>query len=142
MFIGQFEHSLDAKNRLFIPAKFRHDQKKFIATCGLENCLFLFAEQQWDEISQKLKTLPLTKSEGRKFVRLFASGAQECEVDIQGRILLPKFLLEHAHIATKVKVVGVINRLEIWDYRRWTEFYQQSSPDYAATAEKLTDMGI
>lgn len=142
MFIGQFEHSLDAKNRLFIPAKFRQEQKKFIATCGLENCLFLFAEQQWDEISQKLKTLPLTKSEGRKFVRLFASGAQECEVDVQGRILLPKFLLEHAHITAKVKVIGVINRLEIWDYRQWTEFYQQSTPEYAATAEKLTEMGI
>lgn len=142
MFIGQFEHSLDAKNRLFIPSKFRQEQKKFVATCGLENCLFLFAHEQWDEIAQKLKTLPLTKSEGRKFVRLFASGAQECEVDIQGRILLPKFLLDYAHIKLKVKIVGVINRIEIWDDKLWTDFYQESSPGYAATAEKLTDLGI
>lgn len=142
MFIGQFEHSLDNKNRLFIPAKFRHDQKKFVATCGLENCLFLFSQPAWDEIATKLNSLPLTKAEARKFLRIFSSGAQDCEVDLQGRILLPRFLLDYASIKKQVTVTGVINRIEIWAKANWDKFYRQTKPKYEEFAEKLTDLGI
>ncbi len=142
MFIGQYEHSLDEKNRLFIPAKFRHGQQEFIVTRGLESCLFLFTKDSWQQITEKLNALPLTKPEARSFIRLFASGAQDCEVDDQGRILVPKILKEYAVIRKKVTVIGVMNRIEIWDTQKWNKFYKNTKPKYEHLAEKLTDLGI
>lgn len=142
MFIGQYEHSLDEKNRLFIPAKFRHGQQEFIVTRGLESCLFLFTKETWQQITEKLNALPLTKPEARSFIRLFASGAQDCDVDDQGRILVPKILKEYAVIGKKVTVIGVMNRIEIWDTQKWNKFYKTTKPKYEHIAEKLTDLGI
>ena len=142
MFIGQFEHSLDNKNRLFIPAKFRLGKDKFVVTRGLEACLFLFPQGGWQEIMQKLNGLPLGKTEARSFMRLFASGAQECDVDQQGRILVPQLLKGYAGIRNKVTVIGVVNRIEIWDQARWNNFYKKNKPKYEQIAESLTELGI
>ncbi|MDD5491335.1 MAG: division/cell wall cluster transcriptional repressor MraZ [bacterium] len=142
MFIGQYEHSLDEKNRLFIPAKFRHGQQEFIVTRGLESCLFLFTKENWQQITEKLNALPLTKPEARSFIRLFASGAQDCDVDDQGRILVPKILKDYAVIKKQATVIGVINRIEIWDTQKWNRFYKTAKPKYENIAGKLTELGI
>ncbi len=142
MFIGQYEHSLDEKNRLFIPAKFRQGHQEFIVTRGLESCLFLFTKESWQQITEKLNALPLTKHEARSFIRLFASAAQDCDVDDQGRILIPKILKDYAVIRKPVTVIGVINRIEIWDTQKWNRFYKTAKPKYDNIAEKLTELGI
>ncbi|MBI5555679.1 MAG: division/cell wall cluster transcriptional repressor MraZ [Elusimicrobia bacterium] len=142
MFIGQYEHSLDEKNRLFIPAKFRQGHQEFIVTRGLESCLFLFTKESWQQITEKLNALPLTQHEARSFIRLFASAAQDCDVDDQGRILIPKILKEYAVIKKPVTVIGVIDRIEIWDTQKWDKFYKTAKPKYEQTAEKLTELGI
>nr|MQY53082.1 division/cell wall cluster transcriptional repressor MraZ [Bacillota bacterium] len=98
MLIGQYRHSLDGKNRLFIPARLRQNVRKFIITSGLEGCLFVYTPENWRKITERLKTLPLTKADARKFLRTFLSGANECPVDDQGRILIPKTLCSYANI--------------------------------------------
>ena len=142
MFIGQYEHSLDEKNRLFIPAKFRQGRQEFIVTRGLESCLFLFTKESWQQITEKLNAYPLTQQKARSFIRLFASAAQDCDVDDQGRILIPKILKEYAIIRKPVTVIGVINRIEIWDTQQWSKFYKTTKPKYEHIAEKLTELGI
>lgn len=142
MFYGEYQHSLDHKNRVLIPAKFREAVKesyieKFFLTRGLEKCIFVFTEPEWNLMEQKLKTLPMTQSTSRNFSRMFFSGAFEIVSDKQGRIIIPQPLLSYAGIMKAVVVVGVLNRIEIWDQAAWEHFVGESSKSYEEIAEKL-----
>ena len=145
MFYGEYEHSLDRKSRVIIPAKFReafkdHYVEKFFVTRGLDGCLFLFTEEEWKKQEQKFKSLSFTKKEARKFNRLFFSGASEIICDNQGRILIPQYLKDYAQIQRDVIIIGVSNRIEIWDKARWKEIYEATRDTFEDTAEKLMDL--
>ena len=120
MLIGEYEHSLDAKGRLIMPSKLRLDiGESFIITKGLDGCLFVFSQNEWNNFETKLKTLPLSDKNARNFVRFFLSGATECEIDKQGRFLIPSNLREVAKLDKDVMIVGVGTRLEIWNKDIW-----------------------
>jgi MraZ protein len=143
MFMGEFLHTIDSKGRLIIPAKFRETLGyKFITTKGLDNCLFLYPENEWQNFEEKLKKLPVSQPNARAFVRFFFSGATECEFDKQGRILLPANLREYASLEKDVVVVGVMNRIEIWDAVKWNEYSSEAESNYEKAAESLVDLGI
>ncbi|MBL7070703.1 MAG: division/cell wall cluster transcriptional repressor MraZ [Candidatus Omnitrophica bacterium] len=146
MFYGEYEHSLDKKGRLILPAKFRDQAKvnyieKFYITRGLDNCLFMFSEEEWKQQETKFKSMPFTRSQSRKFNRLFFSGAQEAAFDKQGRILLPKYLKDFAGIKRDVMIIGVANRIEIWDCSKWKEFYNSERGSFESIAEDLLEGG-
>jgi MraZ protein len=142
MFYGEYRHSLDHKNRVLIPAKFREAVKetyteKFYLNRGLEKCIFVFTEQEWNLMEQKLKDLPMTQSNPRNFQRMFFSGATEVVSDKQGRIIIPQTLLTHADIKKDVVLAGVLNRIEIWDQTAWDHFVADSTKSYEEISEKL-----
>jgi len=144
MFYGEYQHTIDTKGRLIIPAKFRQISKesyvdKFFVTRGLDKCLFVFTEEEWRAQEHKFKNLPFTKKDSRKFNRLFFSGAFEASIDKQGRILVPKYLKEYAQIKRDVIVVGVSNRFEVWDQASWNEYYNNTQSSYEEIAEDLFD---
>jgi MraZ protein len=144
MFYGTFEHSIDKKGRLIIPSKFResfkeHYIEKFFITTGLDKCLFMFTEDEWRHQESRLKTNPFTKSDARKFNRLYFAGASEVLCDKQGRILIPKYLKDFASIRKDVVIIGVSNRIEIWDKGMWADYYDSSKKSYEEIAEKLLD---
>lgn len=144
MFYGEYDHSLDSKSRLIIPSKFRevfkeHSIGKFVLTRGLDRCLFVFTEDIWKEQEKKFKEMPFTKQESRQFNRLYFSGASEAECDKQGRILIPSYLKEYAHIADHVMIVGVSDRFEIWSYDRWKTYFGESLESFETIAEKIIE---
>ena len=145
MFYGEFEHSIDRKGRLILPAKFREIAKnqfveKFFVTRGLDKCLFMFSEEEWRSQENKFKTMSFTKQQSRTFNRLLFSGAQEVAFDKQGRILLPQYLKDFADIKRDVMIVGVSNRIEIWAKDNWNDFYVNSRQSFEEIAEKLMDV--
>lgn len=144
MFYGEFEHQLDRKSRLILPAKVRQTAKnnyieRFYLTRGLDKCLFMFPEEEWKNQEKKFKSMSFTKQESRRFNRLYFSGAQEIVADKQGRILIPQYLREFANIKKDVVIVGVSNRIEIWDKTSWYEFYNNSKDSFEEISEKLLD---
>ncbi|EPY6470226.1 division/cell wall cluster transcriptional repressor MraZ [Clostridium sporogenes] len=142
MFIGEYNHSLDTKNRIIIPAKFREELgKNFVLTKGLDGCLYVYPKSQWEVLQKKLETLPLTNKNARAFVRFFFSGAHELEIDKQGRTLIPQNLLEYGQIQKEIVSIGVSNRIEIWSKDKWDE-YNNSNIDYASIAEQMSELGI
>ncbi len=143
MLIGEYEHSLDAKGRLIMPAKLRTDMgEKFITTKGLDGCLFVFSQNEWSNFESKLKELPLTNKNARDFVRFFLSGATECEIDKQGRFLLINTLREYAEITKEVIIIGVGTRLEIWDKEKWKKYNSNENISADTIAENMTMLGI
>ena len=142
MFYGEYEHAIDRKGRVIIPAKFRqvfqanHIETLFL-TRGLDGCLFLFTESEWRSAETRFKHVPFTKSEGRKFNRLFFSGASEVGVDGLGRILIPKHLKEFAQIKEDMIIIGVSNRIELWAKEKWREFYETSRQGFEDVAERV-----
>lgn len=138
MFMGKFKHSIDAKGRLIIPAKFR-DQLNghFVVTRGLDGCLFGYPMAEWQQMEEKLRTLPLTKRDARAFVRFLYSAATECDIDKQGRINIPDTLCSHADLTKKCVIVGVSNRIEIWSEERWQQFTSTTANDFDEIAEDL-----
>lgn len=143
MFMGEYLHTIDSKGRLIIPAKFREALgEKFIVTKGLDNCLFIYPMEEWKNFQDKLKKLPVSQANARAFVRFFFSGAAECELDKQGRILLPANLREYAALEKDVVVVGVMSRVEIWNHARWKEYSFEAESNYEEVAESLVDLGI
>lgn len=143
MFMGEYQHGLDTKGRLIIPAKFREELGEgAVITRGLDNCLFLFPREEWAILETKLKALPLTKSDARQFVRFLFSGATECEMDKQGRIILPSNLREFALIEKDAVVIGVSSRIEIWSRERWQSYVQQAEQSFEDIAENIVDLGI
>lgn len=142
MFIGEYSHAVDTKNRIIIPSKFREELlNKFIMTKGLDGCLYIYPEAEWNILQEKLKTLPLTNKDARAFVRFFFSGASEIEIDKQGRALIPQNLKEYANIEKEIISIGVSTRIEIWSKEKWKE-YNESNIDYDSIAEKMSILGI
>lgn len=138
MFIGEYQHNLDGKGRLILPAKFRsYLGERCIVTRGLDHCLFAFPLEEWDLLEQKLRNLPLTKPEARAFSRFFFSGATECELDGQGRILLPQILRSYASLEREVVVIGVASRIEIWAKECWSKYSLEAEKTYDGLAEKM-----
>lgn len=143
MFMGEYHHSIDPKGRLIVPSKFRDGLgQNFVITKGLDNCLFVYPMEEWLVIEKKLKSLPFTKADARAFVRFFFSGANECELDKQGRILLPSTLREYAKFDKDVVIIGVSSRIEIWSKELWENYSESEDMDYEEIAEKLQDIDI
>lgn len=142
MLIGEFEHSLDAKGRLIMPAKLREDiGERFVVTKGLDGCLFAFSITEWTNFEEKLKTLPLSNKNSREFTRFFLSGATECEIDKQGRFLIPNNLREAANLEKEVVIIGVGTRIEIWNKSKWKS-YSDDNISVEEIAENMTMLGI
>ncbi|MGX7109323.1 division/cell wall cluster transcriptional repressor MraZ [Facklamia miroungae] len=143
MLIGEYQHNIDTKGRLIMPAKFRPDLgTSFIVTRGLDGCLFGYPRSSWDSIEEKLKQLPLAKKDARKFARFFYSAATEVEIDKQGRINLPKNLLEFAKIDKECRVIGVSDRIEIWSSELWEDFAIDAEENFETIAEEMIDFGF
>ena len=143
MLIGEYEHSLDAKGRLIMPAKLRQDiGEKFIITKGLDGCLFVFSQNEWLNFETKLKSLPLSDKNARNFVRFFLSGATECEIDKQGRINIPQSLREYAELGREVAIIGVSTRVEIWNREKWNNYTSTENMDVDEIAKQMSDLGI
>ena len=146
MFYGEYTHNIDNKGRLIIPSRLRMVIKegyidRFYITRGLEGCIFAFAENEWLQLQSKVKSLSLMKANARKFMRVLYSGAYEVECDKQGRINIPPALISYADINKEVTVVGVLNRLEIWDSEKWNNFYRDAADTFEDLAENLVDLG-
>ncbi len=138
MFMGEYHHNIDDKGRLIIPAKFRSELgEKFIITRGLEKCLYVYSESEWNTIVAKLKTLPFTKKDVRTFIRSFFSGATECEFDRQGRINITSPLVFYAGITKECVIIGANDRLEIWSGEGWDNFLTDNSDKIEDIAENL-----
>lgn len=143
MFMGEYRHSIDEKGRLIIPAKFRGESNKtFIVTRGLDQCLFVYGQEEWEKLEEKLAALPLTKKDARAFTRFFFSGANDCRLDRQGRINIPEPLTRYASLQKECVVVGVSNRMEIWDAEVWDDYLDTSSDSFGDIAESLTDFDL
>jgi MraZ protein len=143
MFIGEYSHTIDTKGRLSMPARFREQLgESFIVTKGLDQSLFVYPEEEWKILEDKLKQLPLTNQNARAFVRFFFSGATECELDQQGRIRIPANLREHAILEKEVMVIGVGTRVEIWSQKIWTDYNSDENLSYDEIAGKMQELGI
>ena len=141
MFMGEYSHTLDAKGRLIIPTKFREELgDEFIVTKGLDGCLFVFPQNEWQAFEEKLRTLPLTQKGARQFTRFFVAGATPCTLDKQGRILLPAVLREFAGLDKDVVLAGMLNRVEIWSKEKWTE--NTDAGDMDDIAEQMAGLGL
>lgn len=143
MLIGEFEHSLDAKGRLIMPAKLRESiGDTFVVTKGLDGCLFAFSITEWTNFEEKLKSLPLSNKNSREFVRFFLSGATECEIDKQGRFLIPNNLRETVGLEKETVIIGVGTRIEIWDKEKWKKYNDSENMSVEDIAENMTMLGI
>lgn len=139
--MGEYSHSIDEKGRLIIPSKFREELgDSFVLTRGLDGCLFVYPKTEWDILETKLRSLPLTNKNARMITRFLVSGAATCELDKQGRILVPSALREYAHLEKEVVLTGNLERIEIWDKERWTGI--SSYDDMDAIADNLQDCGV
>lgn len=141
--MGEFQQKLDTKGRMIIPSKFRDSlNEQFVITRGLDKCLFGYTMDEWARIEEKMKSLPLTKKDARKFMRLFFSGATVVDMDKQGRINIPSNLREYANLLKDCVVIGVSSRIEIWSENEWQEFYSESEDNFEDIAEDLIDFEL
>ena len=141
MLIGEYEHSLDAKGRLIMPAKLREDiGEKFIITKGLDGCLFAFSLEEWKNFEQKLRSRPISNKDARSYSRFFFAGAIDSEIDKQGRFLISSNLREFAELTKEVVIIGMDSRLEIWSKDKWQNTDDEISAD--EIAEKMEMLGI
>ncbi len=143
MFFGRFEHTLDDKGRLTIPAKYRSTLAAgVVVTRGLDRCLYVYSQVEWQQFAEKVRQLPLTKADARAFVRFFFSEASDCVPDKQGRVLIPSYLRDYADLRDNVIVAGSQNRLEVWNPDAWQQDSCRLEQDPEALAEKLSDLGV
>ena len=141
MFMGEYNHTVDPKGRLIIPAKFREQLgDEFVVTKGLDGCLFVYTKEEWHNIEEKFRGISMTSKDARKFSRFFFAGAAALELDKQGRILLPANLREYAGIDKEVVSVGVFSRVEIWSKERYLE--NNNFDDMDEIAEHMAELGI
>ena len=141
MLMGEYSHSLDTKGRLIMPAKLRQDiGDKFILTKGLDGCLFAFSQTEWNNFEEKLIGLPLSDKYAINFVSFFLSGATECEIDKQGRFLIPTNLRISANLEKDAIIIGVGTRIEIWNKETWEKCDEEISAD--EIAENMANLGI
>ena len=143
MFIGEFQHNLDQKGRIAIPAKFRKDfEDGLIITRGIDKCLFIFSKSEWNKLAEKLSELPLAQANSRAFARLMFSGAVDEDLDNQGRILIPDYLRNYASLKKQLVINGLFNRLEIWDKDIWQDYKNKTENSSEEIAERLSQLGI
>jgi len=143
MFLGEYKHNLDIKGRMAIPAKFRDKLTAgAIITRGIDNCLFVFSNVEWEKLAQKLNALPLAQANSRAFVRLMLAGASDVEVDAQGRILIPDYLRKYAGLKKETIVAGLYSRIEIWDEAAWSAYKTKTESSSEEIAEQLGELGI
>jgi len=143
MFIGEYKHKVDSKGRLAVPAKFRKKLKnKAVVTRGLDNSLFLYPIAEWEKLAEKLMNLPLSQAKSRAFSRLMLAGASRVELDSQGRINLPDYLLKYAKIKKNATFAGLYNRIEIWDNNIWQKYKARAEKDSDKIAESLSELGV
>jgi len=143
MLIGEYTHTIDEKNRLSLPAKFRTEMgKKVVLTPGLDNCIFVFSTTEWKKITEKLSESSMLNADSRSFNRFLLGGAVEAEIDTIGRVLIPDFLKGRAKLSSKVAVVGVQTRVELWDEKAWGEYKQVVEKQADSLAEKLSQVGM
>ena len=141
MFMGEYNHTIDAKGRLIVPSKFRETLgDTFVVTKGLDGCLFVYDNEEWGIFEEKLKSLPITNKEARQFVRFFLAGAAEVEVDKQGRILVPNVLREFAELNKDVVLIGAASRIEIWSKERFEGMTAYEDMD--EIAEHMAELGL
>lgn len=141
MFMGEYNHTIDQKGRLIVPAKFREELgEQFVVTKGLDGCLFVYGDEEWHEFETKLKSLPLTNSDARRFTRFFLAGADLALVDKQGRISIPQVLREYAGLEKDVVLAGVGSRVEIWSKNRWDGMEEYG--DVNELAEHMQNLGL
>lgn len=143
MFIGQFEHSIDEKNRIAIPSKFREAFRgEVIVTKGLDGCLFLFPKAKWEQMATGIGQLPTTKSSARLYARLLLASASREDFDNQGRVVIPAFLRDYANLKGKVVITGLYDRVEIWDKNAWKQVEEKVDKDAGKIAEELSELGV
>ena len=143
MLIGEYTHTIDDKNRLSLPAKFRIEiGKKVVLTPGLDSCIFVFSTTEWKKITEKLSESSMLNADSRSFNRFLLGGAVEAEIDSIGRVLIPDFLKGRAKLQSKVAVVGVQTRVELWDEKAWAEYKQVVEKQADSLAEKLSQVGM
>ncbi|MFA5184130.1 MAG: division/cell wall cluster transcriptional repressor MraZ [Patescibacteria group bacterium] len=143
MFIGEYNHNLDDKGRLAIPAKFRAILKKgAVVTKGLDNCLFLYSKEQFEKIAKNLAALPISQSKARAFTRHMLAGAMDVEFDNQGRVTLPEYLRTFSSLKKSVIIAGLYNHLEVWDEGAWSQYKAEADRNSNSIAEELGDLGI
>ena len=141
--MGEFQHNIDAKGRIIIPAKLREDLgAKFVITRGLDGCVFGYPLDNWEKIQEKLKQLPLAKKEARAFTRFFYSAAAEVDIDKQGRINVPSTLVDYANLEKECLVLGVSDRIEIWSKARWESVSSEIEESFEEIAEDMLDFGL
>lgn len=143
MFIGEYTHTVDEKKRLAIPSKFRKELGKgAVITRGIDNCLVIYPSQEWKRMSDKLGKLPASQLEARGFARIMLAGAAAVDFDTLGRILVPEYLKTYASLQKTAVIIGLYNRLEVWDETKWQEYKQNAEKGIGDFASKLGDSGI
>ncbi|MBM3281450.1 MAG: division/cell wall cluster transcriptional repressor MraZ [Candidatus Harrisonbacteria bacterium] len=143
MFIGEYQHTLDEKGRMAIPQKFRGAfTSGAVVTRGLDGCLFIYPMTEWQNIAEKLMSLPITKGDARAFARHMLSGAMEVSLDSQGRVLLPEYLREYAGVRKEAVIAGLYNRLEVWSSETWGKYQAETEKSAEAIAENLEGFSI
>lgn len=143
MLIGEYTHTMDDKNRVSLPAKFRKEMgKKVILAPGLDGCVSMYTETEWKKFSERLSEGSVLRSDDRNFNRYIFGGAIESDVDTAGRILIPDFLKEKASLGTKISIIGVQNRAELWNEKKWKEFKKSVESQADTLAEKLGQIGV
>ncbi|MDD3386600.1 MAG: division/cell wall cluster transcriptional repressor MraZ [Candidatus Pacebacteria bacterium] len=143
MIIGQYNYNLDPKKRLTVPTKFRSVLSKgAILTRGIDGCLFLYPQKQWNELADKLSKMPLSQANARSFARVMIAGAMDVKIDSLGRILIPDYLKEYAKLDKKVVIAGLYDRIEIWDEENWKKYGETTGTQVENIAEGLKELGI
>lgn len=143
MFMGEYQHNIDEKGRMIVPAKFREELgPSFVLTRGLDQCVFGYAPDEWKLLEEKLKALPFTKKDARAFTRFFFSGAVECELDKQGRVNVSSPLRRYAKLEKECVIIGVSNRIEIWSQPIWNQYYSESEESFSEIAESIMDFDM
>jgi MraZ protein len=143
MLIGEYQHTLDPKKRLSLPAKFRKEVgRKVVITRGLDSCLFMYPTAAWQKIAAKLAALPVGQADTRGLSRFMLAGAIEAEVDAAGRILIPEYLKDFAGLRSRVVLAGVSDRIEIWNEKAWEDYKRRIEKGADQMAQALGDVGI
>lgn len=143
MFIGEYSHTIDSKKRLAIPSKFRKDLgKKAVITRGIDNCLVVYPIKEWEELAKKLGSLPSSQMDARRFARIMLAGAMDVNLDNLGRILIPDYLRHYASLKKNVVVIGLFNRLEIWDEKKWQDYKKKTETVVGDIAGRLKELGV
>jgi len=143
MFIGEYNHNLDAKGRVAIPVKFRAALKGgAVVTREVDNCLNLYSADQWETIASRLSELPATNQNARAYSRLRLAGAMAVDIDRSGRIVIPQYLRKFANLSGPVVLAGLYNRIEIWNEKDWQAYCKKTESEAVSIANELTDLGV